>query len=142
MLSIKEWRTIWQEQSFKTHGDKRFKSQPENWWWCSHYILYSFALLTSLGFYFLICFVCKNWTNLKDVGKWNICHRIFYISVTYHHSIEIHLFESSFIQVFFNWFTFWETIPWANFINSFQRSFVTIIIQKGYLPVWSWGNQS
>ena len=25
-----------------------------------NYIFYSFALFTSLGFYFLICFVCKN----------------------------------------------------------------------------------
>ena len=41
---------------------------------------------------------------------------------------------------FFNWFTSWETIPWANVSYVFQRSFVTIITKKGCLQVWLEGN--
>ena len=44
--------------------------------------------------------VCVQKVN-KDVQTWNICDKIFYHFCYIYHSIEIHLFEPSFMQVFY-----------------------------------------
>ena len=60
-----------------------------------------------------------NWINIGKATEWMFSKLLYIFNI----NKKLLLF-------------FWERISWTNFINVFQRSFVTITIEKGCLQVW------